>query len=243
MKLVFIRHGDPDYEHDSLTPQGRIEAACLAERISALDVKNFYVSPLGRARETAEYTLKKVNREAETFDWLREFGPRILRPDRKERAGVSWDWLPQDWLQFPEFLDRNQWMNHPVFQEAGVGKEYERVTRSLDELLAAHGYERCGFYYRTAAANQDRLVFFCHFGVTCVLLSHLMNVSPMPLWHGLAMAPTSVTVVNTEERREGIVSFRASMVGDISHLYQAGIEPSFSARFCECWKNEEERHD
>ena len=32
MRLILIRHGDPDYEHDTLTSKGRREAALLAER-------------------------------------------------------------------------------------------------------------------------------------------------------------------------------------------------------------------
>ena len=61
MKLIIIRHGDPDYEHDTLTPKGVREAKLLSERISKLDVKAFYCSPLGRAQDTASYTLDKMN--------------------------------------------------------------------------------------------------------------------------------------------------------------------------------------
>ena len=39
MKLIIIRHGDPDYSIDSLTPTGWREAELLADRISKLDVK------------------------------------------------------------------------------------------------------------------------------------------------------------------------------------------------------------
>lgn len=59
MKLLFIRHGDPDYEIDSLTKKGWKEAALLAERVSQLEVKTFYVSPLGRARDTASSPYRK----------------------------------------------------------------------------------------------------------------------------------------------------------------------------------------
>ena len=31
MRILMIRHGDPDYEHDSLTETGKKEAALLAE--------------------------------------------------------------------------------------------------------------------------------------------------------------------------------------------------------------------
>ena len=47
MRIIFIRHGDPDYEKDSLTEKGWREAALLAERVARWKVTDFYVSPLG----------------------------------------------------------------------------------------------------------------------------------------------------------------------------------------------------
>ncbi len=57
MRLMIVRHGDPDYERDSLTEKGWREAELLAERMAKLEVKEFYVSPLGRAKDTASLTL------------------------------------------------------------------------------------------------------------------------------------------------------------------------------------------
>ena len=62
MKLIFIRHGEPDYEADSLTEKGWREAELLAKRAADWNVTDFYCSPLGRAQHTAECTLKKVQR-------------------------------------------------------------------------------------------------------------------------------------------------------------------------------------
>ena len=87
MKLIIIRHGDPDYSIDSLTPPGWEEAQLLAERISKLDVTAFYVSPLGRAQDTAAATLKKMGRTAETLDWLREFPARIVKEGAHPLSG------------------------------------------------------------------------------------------------------------------------------------------------------------
>ena len=122
-------------------------------------------------------------------------------------------------------------------------QEYDWVTENFDRLLAEHGYVRENHCYRVEKANEDTLVFFCHFGLGCVLISHLLGVSPMVLWHGFCAAPTSVTTIVTEERRKGIASFRMSAYGDTSHLYVKGEEPSWSARFCECYDNEDQRHD
>ena len=219
MKLLIVRHGDPDYSIDSLTEKGWREAEYLSEKLAKLDISAFYVSPLGRARDTASCTLKKMGRTAVEKEWLREFAPQINRPDNRERRKVAWDWLPQDWTAEERFYRNESWYDVPVMQEAHVKEEYEWVVNSFDEILAEHGYRREGRYYRAERANNDTLVFFCHFGVKCVLLSHLMNVSPMILWHGCCAAPSSVTTVVTEERRQGIASFRMSSFGDISRQY------------------------
>lgn len=243
MKLIIIRHGDPNYEIDSLTPKGWKEAEYLADRITKLDVRDFYVSPHGRAKDTASFTLERLGREATECKWLREFAPKIKRPDRPDDAPVAWDWLPQDWTQEEAYYRYDQWYDTDIMREGHVKEEYEWVTASLDKLLAGYGYVREGHTYRVEKANDDTIVFFCHFGLGCVLIGHLIGVSPMVLWHGLCAAPTSVTTLTTEERRKGIASFRMSSYGDISHLYIKEEEPAFSARFCEMYNTVEERHD
>lgn len=242
MRLLIIRHGDPDYERDSLTEKGWREAGLLADRLAKLEVKAFYMSPLGRARDTASLTLRKMDRAAVICDWLEEFSPRINRPDMDNRKTLAWDWLPEDWTAVGDYFLRDKWRETEIMREGKVGEAYDRVIRGFDALLAEHGYVRQGEFYRAERPNRDTIVFFCHFGVECVLLSRLMNASPMILWHHTCALPTAVTTVVTEERRQGKAVFRMNAFGDISHLYAAGEEPSFSARFCETFDSEE-RHD
>ncbi len=242
MKLLIVRHADPDYTVDSLTQKGWKEAECLAERLAALETKAYYVSPLGRAKDTASLTLEKVGRTAEECEWLREFDAHIIRPDTGTEK-IVWDWLPADWMAQEEYYLRDMWNQTDVMKDGQVQKEYDWVIQNFDALLEKHGYQREKNYYRALRPNNDRIVLFCHFGVQCVLLSRLLNISPMVLWHGFCAPPSSVTTIHTEERRRGIASFRISSFGDISHLYAAGEEAAFSARFCECYDNEEERHD
>lgn len=239
MKLVIIRHGDPDYVKDNLTEKGRREAALLAERISRMDVTEFFVSPMGRAQATAEPTLKKMGRSATTYDWLQEFPPRILRPDVEGRSYIACDWLPQDWTADPAYFRREYWADTEIMREAHVKETYDGIVENFDRLLAEHGYVRDGEFYRVERANRDTLVFFCHFALECVLLSRLMNVSPMILWHHVCAAPTSVTTLVTEERRQGKAVFRMSCFGDTSHLTAAGEEPSFAGRYCETFDSDE----
>ena len=243
MELLIIRHGDPDYTIDSLTEKGWREAEYLSEKLAKMEIKEFYVSPMGRAKDTASCTLKKVGREATVCPWLREFSVQIQRPDVSEQEMIAWDWLPQDWTKEPAFYDCDSWWKVPVFRQAKVKEEYDWVTENFDRLLAEHGYVREENCYRVKKENKDKLAFFCHFGLGCVLLSHLFHVSPMVLWHHFVAAPSSVTTVVTEERREGIAQFRMRSYGDVSHLYVHREESAFAARFCETYSSFDERHD
>lgn len=243
MKIIIVRHGEPDYSIDSLTSKGWREAEYLAERLAQIPVKAYYTSPLGRAMDTAAPTLQRVGRTAEILPWLREFDAMVYKPNVPQKETTIWDWLPQDWTADERFFCHDQWWQNPVMEAGEAKQKFAQVTGQLDELLATHGYERQGYYYHAAEASNDTIVLFCHFAVSCVILSHLLNVSPMILWHGFCAAPSSVTTVVTEERREGIACWRVLAFGDTSHLYHHGEPPSFMARFCECYQNENERRD
>ena len=242
MKLYIIRHGDPDYEKDTLTERGWREAELLANRLEKLDISDFYVSPLGRARDTASVILKRLGATAETKEWLREFPPRRWDPESGLERPM-WDWLPSQWTEIEAYYDRYAWMHTPVMVQAGVPAEYEKVRLGLMEILAKRGYVRTGNMFSANRSNRDSVAFFCHFGVECVILSILLGISPMPLWHGTCALTSSVTTLVTEERRSGTAYFRMCGFGDVSHLYAADVEPSFSARFCETYDNMQERHD
>lgn len=235
MKLIIVRHGDPDYEKDSLTPQGFKEADLVADRISKLDVKAFYCSPLGRAQDTARPTLQKMGRKAKTLSWLREYEGRIKINGEKKGA---WDRLPREWTDNPDFYDYKKWIETDIMQSDNVPRTYKKVCKGIDKLLADHGYRHEGKHYVVESPNHDTVVLFCHFGVEAVILSHIFGCSPMVLWHNFVALPTSVTTLITEEREEGIAVFRTQQFGDVSHLYAAGEEPSFAARFCECFTDD-----
>ena len=247
MKLLLIRHGEPDYEHDTLTPKGHIEAELLAEYLVGKRIDEIYVSPLGRAQATAAHTLEKLGRTAETLPWLREFHGKVRIwedpaleaamprefPEDTYTPRIAWDILPAYLAARPNYFHPEKWRDTEVCAHGDMCEKYDRKVEKLDEFLAAHGYVRDGGLYRAEQGNDKVIAFFCHFAVECVFLSHLTNISPFALWHGFVSLPTGVTVVNTEERRKGIVNFRCERFGDLSHLAVGNHEPSFAARFCE----------
>ncbi|MCI8644461.1 MAG: histidine phosphatase family protein [Lachnospiraceae bacterium] len=230
MKLVFVRHGDPDYVHDSLTAKGRVEAEILSGRIAGMKVRDFYCSPLGRAQETAAYSLEKIGRTAVTKEWLREFPGYVIDSQTGKRR-IPWDFMPRDWTACRGLYDKEAWLLEPVMKSGDVAEVYGRVCDGIDGLLEDYGYVREGSMYRTQGGNTDTLVFFCHLGITFAIMAHLIGLSPVMLWQGFFVAPTSVTTLVSEERIPGEVFFRCVGLGDISHLYQAGEEASKSGFF------------
>lgn len=238
MEIVFIRHGDPNYELDALTEKGILEAKALIPRIEKINADYYYVSPLGRARQTAQIAMERIDKEAKVLDWLREFPAVVKHICEPDPGPQCWDWMPSDWAKEPSFYDIDHFYDHPVMKKGHVKEIYEDVINHFNALLRKHGYAKNGKTFDVLKANHDTLCFFCHFGIECVLLSYLINVSPMILWHGFVASTSSVTIVNTEERQKGIASFRISHFGDTSHLDASGLEPSFSARFCECYSDD-----
>ena len=192
-----------------------------------------------------QYTQFKTYKDLESFDHG-DFGAQILEKDiRKYVENKQFDEIiikavknhnkfkiEEGLTKTEELYDMNRWIDAPVMKTGDVKSAYENVINGIDKILEEHGYLRTGKYYKVEKANTDTLVFFCHLGVQFVILSHILSISPSVLWQNFYVAPTSVTILETEEREKGIAAFRCKTVGDTSHLYAAN-EPLSSSGFFE----------
>ena len=242
MRILIVRHGDPDYSIDGLTEKGKVEAELLADRLTAEKMDDIRCSTLGRAKLTIKPTLDRLSRDATYCEWLREFDYAKVKLPYLDKEKGCWDLLPSFAKDVPEIYHPDKWLEVDFVKNSDLPKAYAHVTAELDKLLLEHGYRRTGCIYSAERANHDTIVLVCHFGVTAVLLSHLLNCSPYSIWQHTVTLPTSVTTLYTEEREEGIAHFRCAGIGDISHLYKAGEEPAFAARFCECFTDDTRHH-
>lgn len=84
MKLLFIRHGDPDYTIDSLTEKGWKEAEFLSEKIAALDVRDFLCFSAWKSKG---YRILHTE-EKRKNSYRMQVAERIRRKDQK--TGSSW---------------------------------------------------------------------------------------------------------------------------------------------------------
>lgn len=76
--------------------------------------------------------------------------------------------------------------------------------------------------------NRAKIAVFCHGGLGLTWLAHLLEI-PLPLvWSGFWLPPSSVTTVLFDERSPQWAVPRVVGLGDVSHLYEAGlpVQPS-----------------
>ena len=235
MKILLIRHAEPDYTVDSLTPKGRVEAELLSRRMAGVPVDDFYVSPLGRAQDTAAYTLKALGRTVETLPWLAEFRGTCPDPETGESRYIAWDLKPRFWQNLRGVYNASSWADDPFFDGTNVREIWKETIDGVDALMARYGYRKDGPVWLCEHNTDRTIALFCHFGISMAVLAWLMDLSPMVLWQRALSLPSSVTEVVTEERIRGEVSFRLVRLGDITHLEAAGEKRSTSGLFPECY--------
>ena len=235
LRILLIRHAEPDYTVDSLTPKGRAEAELLSRRLIRYDIRDFYVSPLGRAKDTAAFTLNKLDREAEVLPWLREFRGSYPDPETGKRRIVAWDLKPRIWKTFPGVMDIDTWYDAPAFAGGDVREVWQETVEGVNELLGRYGCYKDGPVWRFEQNGDFTIALFCHFGISMVILGYLIGVSPMILWHHFLCFPSSVSEVVTEERIKGEVSFRIVKLGDLTHLEAAEEKRSTAGLFPEVY--------
>ena len=179
MKLILVRHGDPNYEKDCLTELGQKQAKVVAERLMEEGIEEIYSSPLGRARQTAQAFVDRSGLgPAHILDFMREI--RFGKEDALYQSGNPW-LVSFDLVHEGKDLQAADWRNYPCFVDNTAVTDVDNVMAETDKWLATLGYEREGLYYRCKnEENKNRtLVLFSHGGSSTALLSRVLNI-PFP---------------------------------------------------------------
>jgi len=227
MLLYILRHGDPDYETDSLTPKGSLQAQALAKRLAVNGLDKIYSSPLGRAKQTAQATCDLLGIDMDIEDWTSESlayrDLSVIHDDGQSRwvfhqqrtALINDDTisLGDDWGKAQCF---RQYDNDFT---GGV----RRIKDASDAFLARHGYQREGSIYRITEPNDERVAVFCHQGFGITWLSHLLNIPPHIFWAGFDMTHSAITILHFENYADGFTVPMCLTLSDTSHIYGDGL--------------------
>ena len=214
MRILFVRHGEPDYAHDCLTEEGRRQAAAAAERLAGEDISEIYASPLGRAAETASYTAERLKLPVTTLDFMHEIswgGEGVPEDGKPWRLGgrmirENYDFRGQDWRA------------HPFFQGNPAREDYENIAARFDEFLAGQGYRHAGSRFLCEAGTEKTVALFSHGGSSSCALSHILAL-PFPYVNAvMSCGYTSVTIVNLPAESGEYVHPCIELLNDCGHI-------------------------
>ena len=224
MRIYFIRHGHPNYALDCLTDIGRQQAEACAERLKVSGIQKIYASSQGRAKETAEYTAKKLGLSVEPVDFIRElaWGSKTDAPIFKD--GHPWFVVDDMVLKGENILDRN-WEHSDRFSASVVGERVKTVTDGVDEWLKTLGYQREGDYYRVVGHDTDKTIaMFSHAGSSSAALSHLLSAAFPWVFQVIRLDFTSITIVDLGDEQGTLTFPRLTLLNDARHI--EGIDSS-----------------
>ncbi len=223
MRLIFVRHGEPDYANDCLTENGRKQAECTAARLHDEKITAIYASPMGRAVETASYTAKDHGLDIRILDFMHEinWGDRdsVTGTDEKvPNGGHPWTLAYRMLTEDPSYVGADEWREHPYFRDNSCIDCYKTVAEGFDGFLDSLGFVRKNGLYECVGANDDTIALFAHGGSGAVMFSHVLNL-PFPF--ALTTLPygvCSVSVLDFSAQNGELVVPRLELFNDMGHI-------------------------
>ena len=215
MRIVFVRHGEPDYKNDCLTDTGKKQAVAAADRLTCERISEIYSSPMGRAAETASYTATCLDLPVRYLEFMREisWGGEGIPAD-----GHPWTLSSQMISQESFDFYQEDWRQHPFFKKNIATEYYDSITEQFDVFLCSQGYrhEKSRFY--CAAETQKTIAIFSHGGSGACVLAHLLA---LPFPYVAAELPydfTSITILDFPVKPHEYVHPHIKLFNDTRHI-------------------------
>jgi probable phosphoglycerate mutase len=223
MKVLIIRHAEPDYPNHTITAAGHLEARALAEHLRQIGIDRIYSSPVNRAVHTMKYTSELLELEPGMEPWTRELSWQAQIESRDKPIAI-WN-IPGETVRAvrPD-TGYHEWASQAPYNE--YADRYDIIKRDSDDFLKRHGYVREDGRYRIEAPNREVIAVFCHLGFGLTWLSHLLEL-PLPLvWSSFWLPSSSVTTILFEEHSRQWATPRCTGLGAVAHLHKAGLPVS-----------------
>ena len=216
MRLIFIRHGDPNYALDCLTELGVRQAEAVSFRLENEQIDKIYSSTMGRAVETATATADRLGLPIlERLSFMDErWAPTHTFSFAHPHPWAEADALAEEGLSLFE-LDpqKTEW-----FGDAARLAYDQEMRGAFDNWLATLGYKREGQYYRCVKENNDVIALFSHAGSSSRVMAHLMNLPFVYFCHMFRLAHTSICIFDFGGSSDTLVTPKARLMNDSKHI-------------------------
>lgn len=222
MRLILVRHGEPDYAKDCLTPTGWKQARAAAERLRREGITEICSSSMGRALETAAPTAEMLGLPIRKLDFMREIswgGEGI--PDEGHPWTLAARMIAEENFDF----QTRDWRDHPFFRDNLATAYYDRVSAQFDALMREWGYTHEGRRFLCGEDTRKNVALFFHGGSGGCVLSSLLG---LPFPYVLAVMPydfTAVIILNFPDSPGEYVFPRLELFNDIGHLHAGPSDP------------------
>ncbi len=223
MRIIIVRHGQPNYEKDCLTPLGIRQAKAAAERLKDEGIEEIYSSPMGRARQTAQETADLLGiREIKILDFMHEL-PWGTEGGPLYADGHPWN-IADELVRQGWDLNRTDWPEHPYFARNVVTKAVQGIAPCTDAWLATLGLQREGLYYRCTREDdvQHTVALFCHGGSSTALLAQMFNLTFPYLCATVHLGFTGIATIRFSRTPGDVYVPHVEILGDERHLL--GVE-------------------
>lgn len=234
MLLFYVRHGDPIYNPDSLTPLGHKQAEALAKRLCRHSIDKIYSSSSNRAVLTGTPTAELLKKEIVKMDWCHEgqAWKHFAFPDKDN----NYHW-PAARIETKELFLRpdvvalgKEWYTHPdIASRHDYKTEIAAFDKEVDAFIASLGYEhdREKGVYNAVNPNSDRVALFAHYGAGTGFLSSLLDI-PYNLYCTHFNLSTSGMTVIKFSSREGVTIPEVLTLSNDSHVFAEGLPTKYN---------------
>ena len=236
MLLFLIRHGDPVYDPDSLTPLGVRQAEAVAKRLALYGIDRVFSSTSKRAIETAVPTCEILKKDLVELDWCNEshaWRNFTTQNDEGKRIWMSDDNKTLELFASPEIRTLDEtWFEHPAFAGTRCKEGVEFINSNTDEFLAELGFvhDRENHVYHCKKKNDDRIALFAHGGFTLTFLSSVLDIPyPMICTH-FTVNLSCITVIEFDTKPTFFPKILT--LSNDSHLYREGLPTKYNDRIC-----------
>ena len=238
MLLFYVRHGDPIYNPDSLTPFGHRQAEAVGKMLAQYRINEIYASTSERAKLTAKPLSEIIKKDVTLLDFANEgYAWRELTCYSKARECNTWLFFAPEMKELfhtPELISLgHEWYKHPAFsKEEFKDKDYgagvARIQKGSDEFLESLGYKRVSDgKYEVLSHSDKRVAFFAHQGFGLSFLSCVLGI-PYPYFTThFDICTTGVTVI--EFGNDNGYSYpRILTLSSSAHLYREGLPTRYN---------------
>ncbi len=242
MIFYYVRHGDPIYSPDSLTPLGHRQAEAIGKRFSVHGLDKIFSSPSKRAMQTAEPTCEMLKKEKVILDWCDEAIAWNELTVEHEDGRKTWCFQHKTTAELFASAEiralGKDFYKHPIFSEkknykiSKFKEGLERIQRESDALFLSLGYrhdaQRGG--YVTEEPADERVALFAHQGFGLAFLSCVMDIPYIDFCTRFDMGHSGMTVIEFSAKKGELCIPTILQLSNDSHIYKEGLGTNYQNR-------------